>query len=225
MSREEHTISIVEDLLTRGRSLYDQLLLKYPSTDLRPVFVASIGNALRSYHLFFAMVVSTITHESWWQQQFGLTQLRDLERGAIGNLDKTTRFAFFVFVLSQVEWSMRKLVTHISPGACGNGGASFKSVYDHVFTKLGLMAYIPLYDLCRNVRNSVHSNATYINKDGKDIQITWKELDYKFKHLQPVDFMTYDFTLALYGDLLDSIEAIMAHPLVTTPSVMQDGFA
>jgi hypothetical protein len=73
------------------------------------------------------MVLSTITHESWWQQQFGLVQLRDIERGAV----------------------------------------------------------------------------------------------YKFKHLQPVDFMTYEFILQLYGDLIDSIEEILAHPVVATPAVMQ----
>ena len=222
MSREEDIIRAVEGLLGRCRRIYDQVLLKYPNDDLRPVFVAAPGNALRSYHLFYAMVLSTITHEPWWQQQFGLAQLRDIERGAVKNLDTTTRFAFFVFFLSHVEWSMRKLVTHISPGACKNGGADFKSVHDHVLTTLGLKAYIPLYDLCRTVRNSVHSNAIYIDKNGNDIQINWKGVDYKFKHLQPVDFMTHELGLELYGDLIDSIEGILAHPVVATPAVMQD---
>jgi len=83
-------------------------------------------------------VISTITHESWWQQSFVSGKLRENDKGAIKNLDTTTRFAFFVFFLSHLEWSMRKLVTHISPGACKNGGAEFKSVHDHLLTKLVL---------------------------------------------------------------------------------------
>lgn len=172
MSREEEIIRVVESLLDRCRRLYDELLIKYPNDDLRLVFVAAPGNALRSYHLFFAMVLSTITHEWWWQQQFGLAQLREIERGAVRNLDTTTRFAFFLVFLSHVEWSMRKLVTHISPGACRNGGAEFKSVHDHVLTTLGLKARIPLYDICRMVRNSVHSNGIYIDRNGYDIRST-----------------------------------------------------
>ena len=62
------------------------------------------------------------------------------------------------------------------------------------------------------MRNSVHSNGTYIDNDGNDIQINWKGVDYRFTHLQPVDFMTYELMLELYGALIDSIEGIVAHP-------------
>lgn len=215
----------IENLLTRCRALYDRLIDKYANDDLRSVFVAAPGNALRSYHLFFAMVVSTITHESWWQQRFVGGTLTETDRGAIKNLDGTTRFAFFVVFLSHVEWSMRKLVTHISPGACKNGGAEFKSIHDHLLAKLDLRAYIPLYDLCRKVRNCVHSNAIYIDKNAQDVTVTWKGIDYQFRHLQPVDFMTHELILQLYGDLIESIEVILEHELVATPERIPDALA
>jgi hypothetical protein len=53
----------------------------------------------------------------------------------------------------------------------------------------------------------------------------WSRRAYRFAHLQPVDFMTYELILELYGALIDSIEAIVAHPVVAMPAVMPDRFA
>jgi len=47
---------------------------------------------------------------------------------------------------------MRAIVRELSPGACNNGNAEFKGIYDHVFAKLGLKRWTDLMDLLRLVR-------------------------------------------------------------------------
>ncbi len=222
---EEQIARRIEALLSRMRGLYDELLEKYPSGDLRLAMIAAPGNILRSYQLFFAMVVSTVTHESWWKQSFGPVAPNENDKDAIKNLDTTSRYSFFVFFLSHIEWSLRKLVTHLSPGACRYGGAEFKAIHDHVLTLLGLRQYIPLYDLCRTVRNCVHSNAIYVARNGVDAEIAWKGATYVFRHMMPVDFMTYDMILQLYDDLIDSLEAMLAHPMVASNAFIEDRLA
>ncbi|OGW85653.1 MAG: hypothetical protein A3C35_02155 [Omnitrophica bacterium RIFCSPHIGHO2_02_FULL_46_11] len=224
MLTEHDVLRTVEDLLLCFRHQYDDLLLKYSNRDLRLTFVAAPGNVLRSYQLFFAMVTSTITHESWWGQAFGRTTLDENDKGAIKNLDTMTRFAFFVFFLSHIEWSMKKLVTHISPGTCKNGSAKFKAIYDHLLTKLNLSKYIQLYDLCRMVRNCIHSNGIFIPENGQDIVVSWQDVNYSFRKMWPIDFMTHEVILRLYRDLSDSIKEIITHPMVEAPSFMEDNF-
>jgi len=71
----------------------------------------------------------------------------------------------------------------------------------------------------------VHSNAIYIDKNGRDVIIHWKGVDYEFRHLRPVEFITYELILQLYDDLMDSIEEILAHKLVAVADIFPDRLA
>lgn len=222
MTPEEKIIVKIEALLDRMKKNYDLVSRKYPVGDLRPTFLAAPGNTIRSYHLYFCMIIDTITRVEWWRASFGKEPYNDLDRGAIKNLETFSRFSFFIYFLSQIEWSMRKLVTHISPGACKNGSASFESIHKFIFSSLNLSKYNDLYDLCRTVRNGVHTNGSYTDSKGIDKDVNWKGVTYSFRHLQPVEFLTYDLIFELYNDLCDSLDEVLKHPTVASPSFMED---
>ena len=224
MSPEERIIRQLEALLTRFRHRFDQLSEKHPSGDLRIAAIGLAGNLLHSFLLFMAMVEHTVVHEAWWVNVYGRTP-SDADLKSLRNLDSMSRHAFFVFFFSRIEWTLRKLITHVSPGACDNGTATFKSVYDHLLAKLELTEFGPLYDLCRLVRNAVHSNGIVFYKDGGDRRVIWKGSEYVFRHLHPIDFMIHDLMMQLFSDLADSLDRILSHPLVDSIKNMPDAVA
>jgi len=142
--------------------------------------------------------------------------------GALRNLESMTKHAMFVFFLSRQEWTFRKLVTFLFPVSCDRGGAAFKSIYDFLLKQLGLDRYIPLYDVWRHVRNSVHSNGIFISRSGRDESVTWKGTTYSFYHMRPIDFMNYRRMFSLYHDLIDSIEDILKTQPVSSPAFIED---
>lgn len=222
MSPEEKVIRSIESLLHRLKAINDQLVAKYPDGDLRRAIVGLSGNVLHSYLLHFAMAEYTITHKAWWNEAFQKEEPTASDMQALRNLESMTKHATFVFVFSRIEWCFRKLLTFLFPGACGNGSAAFKSVYDYLLNNLGLNKFVPLYDICRNVRNAVHSNATFISRNAANETIGWKGTNYVFEHMKPIDFMTYEIQFSLFSELIDSLEALLAVPAVRDPAHIED---
>jgi len=221
MTPEQKLASKLVNYLDRLKLLYNNSRSKYSANDLRCTLVAAPGNTLRSYLLFFEMVISTVTQESWWKAHYNEYQPNELNRSALDNLDKKMKFMFLVSVFSQIANEFRKLVSHLSPGVCDNGNAKFKAIYDHILCKLNLRHYIHLYDLFREIRNSIHRDGFYFSKTLLNKSISWKLIEYKLIHGKAVDFLTHDLTLELYGDLIESLEHILNHDLLKRPTTME----
>ena len=222
MTPEQKDIRGLEALLTRLQGINDRLEKKYPKNDLRLAAIGLPGNALHSYVIFYGMVEYTLVHRSWWQAAYGKKELSPRDMRAVRNLESITRHSFFVFYLSRIEWTLRKLVTYMSPGECLNGNADFKQIYDHVLRKLNLKKYVALYDVCRTIRNSVHNNGHYISKKGTDLVLHWNGNNYQFEHQKPISFLTSDKWLELSGNLIDSLEEILQQPSIEAPKFIED---
>lgn len=222
MSPEEKVIQDIESLMHRLKDINDQLTMKYPKDDLRLSLIGLPGNALHSNLLHMAMAVYTITHKAWWKVAYQKEEPTANDLEALRNLDSMTRHATFVFFLSRIEWNFRKLITFLFPGACANGSSAFKNVYEHLFKNLGLTRFIPLYDLCRLTRNSLHSNGIFISRTAANEMINWNGQIYNFTHMQSIDFMDYDTQISIYKDLIDSLEALLAIPAVQKPTYIED---
>ena len=50
----------------------------------------------------------------------------------------------------------------------------------------------------------------------------WKGVNCSFRHMHPIDFMTYERIFELYEDLIDSVEAILGAPSVRAPGHIED---
>jgi hypothetical protein len=222
MPTEREVIARIELLLRRMKALNDRLSKARPPNDLRLAIVGLPGNVLHSYFFQMWMAEYTITHKVWWQEVFGRYEPLPPDLQAIRNLESMSKHATFVFFLSRIEWCLRKLITHMYPGACGHGSAAFKNIYDYLFGKLGLDRFIPLFDVCRNVRNAVHSNGIFISRAAVDESIVWRDRTYSFAHMKPIDFMTYDVMFGLYSDLIDFIETLVSNEKVAAPPFIED---
>ena len=172
MTPEEKVIRGIEALLIRLKGINDRLSMTVPPGDLRLAIIGLPGNALHSYLLHFSMATYTVTHKSWWKEAYGKDEPLPSDIQALRDLEAITKHATFVFFLSRIEWSFRKLITFLYPGACSHGGAAFKTIYDYLLNHLGLNRFIPLYDVCRHVRNSIHSNGVFVSRNGTDETVT-----------------------------------------------------
>jgi len=69
---------------------------------------------------------------------------------------------------------------------------------------LDLRKDIPLYDMARLLRNSLHSGGVFISPTGHDRKILWNGKEYKFKHKKLIDFVSMDFLFYLYEELMEA---------------------
>lgn len=203
------------------KAINDKLAPTLRSDDLRLALIGWPGNVLHTYLLIFAMANDTIAHNAWWTHRFGKPQPLPNDLQAIRDFEAMVKHATFVFFMSRIEWGFRQLVTFLYPGACGNGSAPFKNIYDFLLDKLDLSHFVPLYDVCRLVRNVVHSNGIFIDPNGEDCDIHWAGVDYHFQHMKLIDFMDDDRTFPRYHGLIDSIEAILETPNVSAPAFIE----
>ena len=219
---EQRIIRALEGKLDRLKTFYDSLLVKYRNVDLRAVTIASAGNTLRSHLFFISMAEFTITRPTWWQEAYGKPSPSLGDQEALGNLDKLGKLSFFVFFLSSIEWTMRKFIARLWPGRCDGGRAEFKSCYDFLLKELGLLQYQPLYDLCRLVRNTIHTGGIFQPRSGQNATLVWKGSSYSFTDGKPIDFMTHDLVLELYDDLIQSVQDLLSRSVISSPALIED---
>lgn len=72
---------------------------------------------------------------------------------------------------------------------------NLKNIYDHVLNRIGLSQYIPLFDILRNTRNTIHNNGYYISNIGNNLNISYEGKDFEFRNLEQVDFVDEKFLL------------------------------
>jgi len=121
------------------------------------------------------------------------------------------------FSFSSIESTFRILLRAIDPGACRGGTDSFKSIYECLLRSNLSSApvdAVELLDLLRHVRNTIHNNGVYFHRDGKNAQVTYKEMTYHFRHGQRVDFVHWDLLLTLTDDVRQLLVQVVSDEAV-----------
>lgn len=223
MPTHEEMIRAIERLLGRIKKIIERSRARHPKGDLRVALPGLPGNALHTYLLYVTMSDSTIGRLDWWQQSYGSpTRPHSRDMAAIHELEIMTKHCMFVFFLSRIEWNFRKLVTYLDPNACNGGHDSFKNLYGWLLKRLGLKDFVPLYDVCRHVRNAVHTNGHYVPRNGKDDRIELNGTEFLFHNMKAIDFMTHETLFSLYHGLVDSLDAILNANLVQSAKYIED---
>jgi len=223
MPSTQEMVGAIEELLGRAKTIDDRSRDRHQEGDLRIAMSGLPGNSLHTYLLIVAMSDSTIGRSEWWQRSYGSPHRpSDNDLRAIQELEKLTKHSMFVFFLSRIEWNFRKLVTYFDVNACSGGKAPFKNIYDWLFDRTGMSDVVPLYDLSRHVRNSIHTNGRFVPPSGRNVTITWGETEYNFQSMQAIDFVTHEFLFSTYSDLLDSIDRLLETDSIKSPDLIED---
>jgi len=216
-------IKEIELLLHRIKDIDDRSRGRHRAGDLRIAVTGLPGNILHTYLLYVAMSDSTIGRKDWWARTYSdAARPHERDHQAIRQLETLTKHSVFVFFLSRIEWNMRKLVTYLEPEACNGGQSPFKNIYGWLLKRLYLMKFVPLYDLCRHVRNSVHTNGRFVPRSSGDITISWDGEDYHFRNMEPIDFVSHEVLFKLYHGLVNSLDDMLNAEAITTPEFIED---
>jgi hypothetical protein len=224
MTPEQKIIGQLEALLNQILPEYKKLKDSLPTNDIRPSFYSLPGNTLVSLTFQMHAFDSTICETVWWQAKFNKPTPSPVDLEAIQSLEKFSKHAFLLFYLSRIETNLKKTINVISPGFDPRNNKSFYAVYCEALNKLGLAHYIPLFDIARHTRNTIHSNGFYISNSGSDIQLIWKTKIYDFKHLKEIEFATFDEIIFLFNELFVAIKNITQNPIITSPLFIEDKF-
>ncbi len=169
-----------------------------PKHDARITAYSKATNVLNSVQLVFAFTSKHLLHKQWWKA-ISRKPVSDTDKQIyIKEFGNLTRIAFVQGIFMAIESSLRLFLRALDPAACNGGMAEFKSIYECLFkSKLSAIPAdgVPLLDLLRLVRNTIHNNGVYFHPSGNDASVTWNGETFEFKQSAPVDFITWEFLI------------------------------
>ncbi|MDX2361568.1 MAG: hypothetical protein QNK23_12230 [Crocinitomicaceae bacterium] len=212
MTREELGTT-VQELYTLTHEIKTNLKEKYEwkSNDARFTMFNKIINSLEPVTINFFLLDKYLVKKDWWlENAFYVPDDKDME-------GKILQYEYYIGIgLVQnftycIESSLRVISREVQPESCNNGTSEFKSIYSSLLKKAELQKHEVLFDLFRNIRNSMHNNAIYFHKSNQDQVIVYRKKEYKFEIGKPCHFATTKLAISLVAEiivaLLDFVES------------------
>ena len=146
--------------------------------------------------------------------------------------ETAAKYTFVMFAFIAVEAAMRSFLRAIDPAACLGGTAAWESIYNHLLGPARLTipepqrgSAIELLDLVREVRNLIHNNGVYFNRDAADRQLTYRGQVYSFRHGQPVDFVSWALLIEMVEGLRQLLALLTNHATISAIPAIIDPLA
>jgi hypothetical protein len=178
----------------------------YDYRDARVAVFSKCAITMNTAFVGFILIRDELLDRKWWKEH--ITEIDDATMTKhIEDLEMSMRGAFLSRFFASLESSFRYYCREVSPGACNNGAGNFKNIYDHLFSKnkFNLPNYIPLLDLWRNMRNTIHNNGKFYPDNQQDCEVQYKGSKYKFEVGKVSQFLTWDLLLNLIPDTKDML--------------------
>ena len=169
-----------------------------PRKDARITSFSKMINVFGSVQLALTLVSKYLLDPNWWETMMrGMISASDAQIH-VSEFVNFSKIGFVQLLFSNTESSLRLFLRALNPLSCNRGSAEFKDIYQCLFrSKLSTCPPegIELLDLFRYVRNTIHNNGVYLDRNGQDATVTWRGESYEFRQFAPVDFVTWGFLL------------------------------
>lgn len=179
-------------------------------TEMRESQFLKCSNTMNTAFVGFVLISEELLDPSWWEKH-----IPDLDKTTIINhvedFDMSIRSAFLNNFFASIESSFRYYCREISPGKFNNAAGNFKPMYDDMLSKnkLNLPNYIPLLDLWRKMRNTIHNNGIFYPDNQKNCEVPYKGTIYKFEVSRVPQFLTWDLLLNIIPDTKDMLLSVV----------------
>ncbi|MEI6316626.1 MAG: hypothetical protein WCO65_02800 [bacterium] len=194
----------------------DLLKNKYgwlPEKDARVGIFDTWINAVNNTLLSTIFYIENLKDNNWWLKNFdGIPKKERLFREK--QYENILRLSFCQFVLQDIESSLRIILRTIDQKACSDGTASFENVYCFMLKKTNLSTYKNTFKLMRLIRNTVHNNSFYFEKENESV--VFHNIEYKFEVGKPLNFLSWEFILELQDELLEIIVQMIDNPYISS---------
>lgn len=194
------------------------------SQDARITFFSKCISVLNSTQLGKFHIRQNLLEKKWWLSISAEPILDSDIQILIKEFDMFIKMGFLQFIFSSIESSMRLFVKSIDPTACQNGTAEFKNIYSYLLKKINKQEFLPLLDLLRCIRNTIHTNGVYFHRSQIDVSVLYLGKTYEFKIGKPIDFVNWQFLLQLTKDVQKMILEIVDSKNISTFDEIIDPF-
>jgi len=178
----------------------------YVDRDARVAVFSKCANTMNTAFIGFVLIREELLDPLWWKKH--ISELDDTTiTKHVEDFEMSIRSAFLNNFFASVESSFRYYCREVSPGKCNNAAGNFKNIYAHLFSriKFNLPNYIPLMDLWRNMRNTIHNNGRFYPDNHKDCDVPYQGTIYKFEVGKVPQFLTWDLLLNIIPDTKDML--------------------
>ncbi len=135
------------------------------------------------------------------------------------------KMGFIQIYFSAIESSLRIYLRTIDPNVCNNSRGEYKKIYDNLLNRLNLQEFVPLLDLFRNIRNTIHNNGIFLPPNNEDVVVEYKGKKYHFKVGQVQMNTSWSDILFLVTETIEMIRCILINPIIKNLPDMNDPFA
>ena len=182
--------------------------------DLRIAIYNLPMNALISGLLNAKMIKTTLLRNEWWDVNVVNNRTFEQRQFQTDQFVIHTKVGIYVVYLSMLEAVLRRLVSELAPGKCGNGFDPFSNIYGYLLKTTSLQQHGVALDFARELRNLIHHNGIYINKNGQSTSYEFDNVKYTFKHGQSVDFAYPSVLFSMFLRLLSCIDDLVVSQAV-----------
>lgn len=184
------------------------------SRDVRLTMFYKTANVLNCTKLGLVHLILNVADDAWWHQYVVPVPSQESRYEQAIEFDTFVRIGCLQGVFSTLESSLRQIVRALDATACGCGTAEFASIYRWLFKRTSLEKWDSLLDLLRCSRNTIHNNGVYFHRTGQDEHIKHNGQDYDFVYGKHITFVTWDFLLDRFDELVDLLQELASAPAV-----------
>lgn len=135
------------------------------------------------------------------------------------------KMGFIHLYFSGIESSLRIFLRNIDPEVHKNSRGEFKKIYDTLFEKIGFQKYIPLLDLFRHIRNTIHNNGIFMPTDYENKQVKYKGKVYNFQDGKVQLNTSWADILFLVDETIGMMKELLDNPEISRKPDMIDPFS
>lgn len=171
----EHIIETFKKSMSLNKRvvpILNELEIKYGKEDIRFSLISRPLSSIMIQILTIKIYQSTLYKKEWWNS----INVPDTEIKNLGELHEMflKKSQFFDFA-SLVESDFRRLIRKLSPGACGEGKATFESIYKKILFDLSLTEFTDLFQFMSLIRNTIHNNGFHFHPKDENNPLCLKE--------------------------------------------------
>lgn len=181
MNDVEQIIQKIEKQNRIFQEARNELALKHNrnDSDARHTIFNKFLWAMTSTQLGLTFIMHHLNDPLWWTQKVKVTNPEEIST-YVNVFDLFLKTSFFNIIFIAIESSFRLYVRAVDPNACSGGKTEFKNIYEYLLRKIECERYIPLLDLLRNIRNTLHNNGLFMPVSGKNSTIQYNDKTYDF---------------------------------------------
>ena len=187
----------------------------YPQHDARREVLISIRTIVENALLNYIFIRDYLTEESWWPEKLSEVTM-DKKLSGVKEQTIITKWYLFHAVTMTLEETLRSVVRSASITFTVSSTAEFQSILRHALKVANEHQFLPLFEILRLTRNTLHTNGIFFPKNNKDVEITYQAERFAFEVGQELKWLVEEALVWLLERVREAVVTIVRNPIVAS---------